>query len=91
MRIDAFQSSSPISPSGRSEAAPSSRPASRSAAEPVSLSPLGSLMMSAQQALRALPAVRDSRVQELGGAVATGQYQSNPDNVAAAMIGAEGA
>jgi hypothetical protein len=48
--------------------------------------------MSAQQALRNLPATGEPRIKELGGQVATGQYRSNPAAIAAAMLGtAEGA
>lgn len=49
-------------------------------------------MMSAQQALRNLPPVREVLVREVSEKIASGQYQANPQAIATAMLGsAEGA
>ena len=59
----------------------------------LSLSPTGSLMMSAQQALRELPPVREAQVKEISSLLTAGRYDINPQAIATAMIGgvAEGA
>lgn len=90
MRISSF------SPTGASRiAAPSqldaSRKTARTSADPLALSPLGSAIVAAQQALRALPAVREGQVRELGSLLDSGRYQPSSDKIAQAMLATEGA
>lgn len=75
---------------GSAKARPLQTARSNGGVEPVSLSPLGSLVASAQQALRGLPAVREGRVSEVGMMISSGRYQADAEGIAAAMLGDEG-
>jgi flagellar biosynthesis anti-sigma factor FlgM len=54
--------------------------------ESLQLSLTGRLIMCAQKALRALPAVRAAKVGEVETLVSGGRYRANPEAVAQAMI-----
>lgn len=89
MRIDSCltQSISSLQPASRQQAA-TRTPAASSA---LSLSPTGSLILAARQSLRDLPAVREARVRQVSSDLGSGRYTVNPQNIALAMLGAEGA
>ena len=93
MRVETYNCSQmsrlePVGQPGRTEAGQRTE---RGGVETLSLSPLGSLLASAQQALRGLPAVREGRVREVGMMVSSGQYSANPESIATAMLAGEGA
>ena len=86
MRIE----TSSISRISRTDPAPRTQKAApadlRSPQDSLSLSSTGLLFMSAQKALRALPQVRVTKVQEFSSLFAGGQYRANPEAVAKSMV-----
>ncbi|MEN6403673.1 MAG: flagellar biosynthesis anti-sigma factor FlgM [Armatimonadia bacterium] len=89
MRVETYNCSQmsrlePVGQPGRTEAGQRTE----RGVETLSLSPLGSLLASAQQALRGLPAVREGRVREVGMMVSSGRYKADAESIAGAMVGA---
>lgn len=89
MRIESCQSQavSALQPANRSQATARTQQASGA----LSLSPTGSLIMAARQALRDLPAVRETQVRQVSNDLSGGRYAADPQKIAVAMVGAEGA
>jgi flagellar biosynthesis anti-sigma factor FlgM len=89
MRIESYQSQpvSALPPASRSQATTRTQAASSA----LSLSPTGSLVMAARQALRDLPAVRETQVRQVSNDLSRGRYAVDSQQIARAMVGAEGA
>lgn len=92
MRIEGCYSSSLVRPMQVS-AALGQTASTRSQSSPaLSLSQTGSLMMSAQQAYRDLPAVRENQVRRMNDLISSGNYTVNANAIATGMLGStEGA
>ncbi|MEN6641515.1 MAG: flagellar biosynthesis anti-sigma factor FlgM [Armatimonadia bacterium] len=90
MRIETYNCSqmSRLEPMGQTGRTETGQRIERGGVETLSLSPLGSLLASAQQALRGLPAVREGRVREVGMMVSSGRYKADAESIAGAMVGA---
>ena len=85
MRITGY-STSIISRLRPTSAAGTPTQSRRGNSDTVSLSPAGQLYMKAEQSLRELPSVREGRVREFQGQLATGGYHVNAESVASAML-----
>ena len=87
MRIESYF----VSPVNRTQSItrtqkPERAQSASSSSEALTLSPTGRLFMAGQNAFRALPPVRDMKVQELSKQLASGQYRVHPESVASAIV-----